>query len=145
MQESTYCVCDPWMKHTTEQKVYHWHVRTITHKTHNRTKCNCHVSVTTPNIQKRGNGLRLSSLSNQVQHTTERKFVAVTYLQSRTRHTNHNSTLLTSSSPHPHPCIVFWSHQGLIWAGWMSHGQSQDTSHPLVHQRWCWLYANRHC
>jgi len=28
MQESTYCVCDPWMKHATEHMVYHWHVRT---------------------------------------------------------------------------------------------------------------------
>ena len=57
MQESTYCVCDPWMKHATEQKVYHWHVRTTTHNTHththNGTQCKCHVFVTTPNIQDR--------------------------------------------------------------------------------------------
>jgi hypothetical protein len=42
MQESTYCVCDPWMKHATEQNVYHWHVRTITHNAHNRTQRKCH-------------------------------------------------------------------------------------------------------
>lgn len=53
LQESTYCVCDPWMKHATEQKVYHWHVHTIMHNTHNRTQCKCHVSATTPNIQDR--------------------------------------------------------------------------------------------
>ena len=34
MQESTYCVCDPWMMHVTEQNVYHWHVCTYNHEQH---------------------------------------------------------------------------------------------------------------
>ena len=41
------------MKHAKEQNIYHCQVRTITHNTHNRTKCNCHVFATTPNIHER--------------------------------------------------------------------------------------------
>lgn len=72
-------------------------------------------------------------------------FIITTCLQSSTHNTQHNILQLTSSSPHLHPCTVFWSHPGSRWAGWMSRGQSQDMSRPHAHQQWCWLYAGHHC
>lgn len=94
IQEHTYCVSYPWMKHRTEE---------------NRT------------------------------------FTIITCLQSRAHHTQQNDLPLTSSSRRLHPCTAFWSRPDLRWAGWMSRGQSQDTSRRHAHQRWCWPYAGHHC
>jgi len=97
MQESTYCVCDPWMKHATEQKVYHWHTHTITHNTLNRTKFTIVMCQQPSTTRDRTNVHRHHVPA--VAHKTHKSQLNITHLPLlSTRHTNHNSTLLTSPS-----------------------------------------------